>query len=59
MWELAASLVESSYSKVLHQKIVLSSMFAIVMDELIRHIQDVAIWYKLFADEIRLVDETT
>ena len=33
-------------------------LFAIVMDELTRAIQDEIPWYMIFADDIVLVDET-
>ena len=43
----------------LHQGSALSPfLFAIVMDELTRGIQDEIPWYILFADDIILVDET-
>ena len=43
----------------LHQGSTLSSyFFALVMDELVRNIQDDVPWYMLFADDIMLVDET-
>ena len=37
---------------------LIPSLFALVMNELIRHIQDVQ-WYMFFVDDIVLVDETS
>ena len=43
----------------LHQGSALSPyLFALVMDEITRHIQDEVPWCTLFADDIVLVDET-
>ena len=43
----------------LHQGFALSTyLFALVMDELIRHMQDKVPWYMLFVDDIVLVAET-
>ena len=42
----------------LHQGSALSPyLFALVMDELTRHIQDIVPWCMLFTDDIVLVDE--
>ena len=43
----------------MHQGSALSPyLFAIVMDELTKHIQDEVRWCMLFVDDIVLVDET-
>jgi hypothetical protein len=43
----------------LHQGLTLSSyLFALVMDELTKSIQDEVSWYMPFVDDIVLVDET-
>ena len=43
----------------LHQGSALSPyLFALVMDELTKHIQDDILWYMLFTNDIVLIDET-
>ncbi|RXI01051.1 hypothetical protein DVH24_001285 [Malus domestica] len=52
------SMSEQVLTDFVHQQSLSPYLFALVMDELTGHIQDVIPWCMLFANDIRLIDET-